>query len=312
MFENMEYIYEVYQAGSFSQAAKKLYISQPSLSASVKRIEERAGYPIFDRSTKPVGLTDFGRKYVDAMMQIRSIEENFEKYAADYGELKTGELKVGGTNLVASMVMPKYIRRFTSEYPNVEVDLTEGISSDLESLLSDGKLDMVIDYTVPVGENFDSAKIEDEYLILTVPRSFAVNGGLEKYRLDIESIKDGSFPEGKVPAVPLEKFAEVPFVLLKKKNDTHKRAVSMCQAVGFVPRSVFVSPQQTTAYHVCASGMGAAFVSSILLREIQESPNLLYYRLDFETAHRELSLLWKKERYITRAMQEFKRIVTER
>lgn len=312
MFENMDYIYEVYKAGSFSQAAKKLYISQPSLSASVKRIEERAGYPIFDRSTKPVGLTDFGKKYVETMLQIRSLEENFQKYAADYGELKTGELKVGGTNLVAAMVMPKYIRRFNIEYPGVELDLTEAISSDLEAKLSDGKLDMIIDYAIPAGDSFDCEKIEDEYLVLTVPRSFSVNEGLEKYRLDIMSIKDGSFSAGKVPAVPLERFADAPFVLLKKKNDTYKRAVSMCSAAGFMPRSVFVSPQQTTAYHVCASGMGCAFVSSILLREIQEAPNLLYYRLDSETAHRELCLLWKKERYLTRAMQEFKRIVTER
>ena len=57
MFQGMEYIYEVYKEKSFSRAAANLFISQPSLSANVKRVEKRIGYPIFYRSTKPLGLT---------------------------------------------------------------------------------------------------------------------------------------------------------------------------------------------------------------------------------------------------------------
>ena len=56
MFQGMEYVYEVYKERSFSKAAANLFISQPSLSANVKRIEKKIGYPIFDRSTKPLGL----------------------------------------------------------------------------------------------------------------------------------------------------------------------------------------------------------------------------------------------------------------
>ena len=58
MFQGMEYVYEVYKERSFSKAAANLFISQPSLSANVKRIEKKIGYPIFDRSTKPLGLTN--------------------------------------------------------------------------------------------------------------------------------------------------------------------------------------------------------------------------------------------------------------
>lgn len=57
MFQGMEYVYEVYKERSFSRAARNLYISQPSLSASIRRIEARIGAPIFDRSTTPISLT---------------------------------------------------------------------------------------------------------------------------------------------------------------------------------------------------------------------------------------------------------------
>ena len=62
MFQGMEYIYEVYKEKSFSKAAAALFISQPSLSANVKRVENRIGYPIFDRSTKPLQLTEVGHR----------------------------------------------------------------------------------------------------------------------------------------------------------------------------------------------------------------------------------------------------------
>ena len=62
MFQGMRYVYEVYKEMSFSRAAKNLYISQPSLSTAVKKAEDRIGFPIFDRSTSPIQLTELGRE----------------------------------------------------------------------------------------------------------------------------------------------------------------------------------------------------------------------------------------------------------
>ena len=61
MFDGMDYVYEVYLARSFSAAAKKLFISQPALSAAVKKVEKQLGITIFDRSTNPITLTQAGR-----------------------------------------------------------------------------------------------------------------------------------------------------------------------------------------------------------------------------------------------------------
>ena len=79
MFQGMEYVYEVYKEKSFSKAAKKMFISQPSLSATVKRVDEKVGYPIFDRSTKPLGLTELGRQYIQSVEQILSVQSDTGK-----------------------------------------------------------------------------------------------------------------------------------------------------------------------------------------------------------------------------------------
>ena len=73
MFQGMHYIYAVYKEGSFSKAAKSLFISQPSLSATVKRIEEKIGYPVFDRSTKPLQLTEPGVQYIRTVEKLMSV-----------------------------------------------------------------------------------------------------------------------------------------------------------------------------------------------------------------------------------------------
>ena len=99
MFQGMEYVYEVYKEKSFSKAAQNLFISQPSLSANVKRIEKKVGYPIFDRSTKPMGLTECGEKYIQCVEKMHAVEMEFSNFVNDWIGLKTGSLILGGSSL---------------------------------------------------------------------------------------------------------------------------------------------------------------------------------------------------------------------
>ena len=66
----MEYVYTVYEEKSFSRAAKKLFMTQPALSAAVKKVESTLGLPIFDRSHSPLRLTDAGQAYIDAVQKL--------------------------------------------------------------------------------------------------------------------------------------------------------------------------------------------------------------------------------------------------
>lgn len=94
MFNSMNYVYEVYKERSFSKAAANLYISQPSLSATVKKVEERIGSPIFDRSVSPIQLTEFGQHYIKAVEEIKDTQSRFANYLNDLNELKTGQIAI--------------------------------------------------------------------------------------------------------------------------------------------------------------------------------------------------------------------------
>ena len=169
MFEGKKYVYEVYKTRSFSKAASNLYISQPSLSATIKKIETRLGTPIFDRSTSPIQLTECGEKYIHYAEHLMDMENEFENYLNDFEALRTGHLSVGGSNLFASYVLPPLLSEFMGKYPSVDVKMTESTTNDLETQLFSGSLDLVID-NYPFSDSiYERHFFCREQLLLAVP-----------------------------------------------------------------------------------------------------------------------------------------------
>ena len=136
---------EVYKEKSFSKAAENLYISQPALSAMIKKVEAKVGMPLFDRSTTPIQLTDCGKKYIKTAEKIMDLEDEFAYYVGNMHELKTGHLSLGGSYLFSSFSFPPLIEQFRQAYPNVKVSLFEGHTPLLEQKLFAGELDIIID-----------------------------------------------------------------------------------------------------------------------------------------------------------------------
>lgn len=299
LFQGMEYIYEVYREGSFQKAAQKLMISQPSISASVKRIEDRLGCRIFDRSTKPMRLTECGERYIESVEKIFALERDFAEYVNDWGGLRTGHLVLGGTSMFSSLVLPPVMRAYKEKYPEIRLELLEETSMKLETMLQDGHVDFIIDYDVPNSENCESRILEEDSILLAVPAAYEINRKLKAYRYNAADSAEN------VPGVPLEAFGNEPFILLKPENDTRRRADEICAASGFRPNVVLELDQQMSAYLVCRSGMGVSFVSSTLVSRMDSAEELVFYRLGGEASRRQVRLFWKKGRYITRAMEAF-------
>ena len=115
MFQSKDYIYEIYRCGSFSAAAKNLYITQPAISIAVKKEEQELGQPIFERSSSHLLLTDAGRAYIDAVEKLHRIEDDLKIYCNDLSNLRTGALRIGASSFfLSSIVLPvvaEYSRR---------------------------------------------------------------------------------------------------------------------------------------------------------------------------------------------------------
>ncbi len=311
MFSNSEYVYEVYKERSFSKAAKNLYISQPALSVTIKRIENRIGSPIFDRSTNPIGLTECGHKYIEVVKQMMDLQNGFINYLNDLQELKTGTVNLGGSTLFTSCILPPIIARFTERFPNIEINVVEANTPLLEQRLLDGSLDLIIDNFVFDKTTHNSILYRTEHLLLAVPVNYAVNEKLTEYRIHSEDIRSGQFLDERFPAVPIKAFEKEPFILLKNGNDTRDRALKLFEKNNMKPNVILTLDQQMTAYNVSCSGMGIAFVSDTLINKTYRNPNVIFYKIDPELSSRELCFFHKSGKYITRAMEEFLKIASE-
>lgn len=305
MFNGMKYVYAVYKEGSFSKAAESLFISQPSLSANIKREEEIVGYPIFDRSTKPLSLTECGKEYIRAAEQIMSVNQQFEVYLSDMEGLRTGSLSIGGTNLFASWILPELLSDFSGRFPNITIELVEESSHELERMLQSGRIDLLLDNSKLDPVIYEHQVYMKEFLLLAVPAGFDVNNRLSSFQLSHEMIEDGNFLSEDVPAVSLKEFGNCPFVLLKQGNDTGERARAICLENHFTPKVLFELDQQMTSYNITITGMGISFISDTLIRRVPFHDKVFYYKLSGKNVRRNLSFYWKSGRYRSRAMEEF-------
>mgnify|MGYP000560806412 FL=1 len=311
MFVWKKYVYEVYKERSFTKAAQNLYISQPSLSARIKKIEEIIGEPLFDRSTTPLQLTEVGKVYIEVAEEITQIEQRVENYINDLAGLKTGNLAVGASTLFAAYVVPSLITQFNQKFPDVHIQLIEGNTAELEEMLGSNALDFVIDNYHYDSILYNKELYCEENILLAVPKHFAVNEELGMYQLSYKNIKNKNYLNQKYPAVPLGRFADLPFIMLTQGNDTRTRGDRLCRNVGFKPNIVLEFNQQSTAYMASSTQLGATFISDILVSQLPTFENLVYYKLDGEEAKRKVFFYYKTHKYKTRVMEEFVRMMHE-
>lgn len=305
MFQGMDYVYEVYKEGSFSKAAKNLYISQPALSAYIKKIETELGVPLFDRSITPIHLTEPGEMYIKAVLQVKAIQNNLEQYFQDITNLKTGKLSIGGSNFFCSCVLPDIIAEFKKQQPGIAVDLFEINSPGLQEELMKETIDLAIECCHLDTQYFENHVIGNENIILAVPKNFKINDDLENYLLSFEDIVQNRHLSPDFPAVQLNKFAKEPFVMLRKGNDMYTRSMKMCQKAGFIPKVEMHLDQLMTSYHIACKGMGIAFIRDSLVDYMTRNDDICFYKLADDLSSRELVLIRKKNRYLSRSVEEF-------
>ena len=299
-----DYIYEVYKEKSFSQAAKNLYLSQPALSATVKKVEKELGVTIFDRSTSPIVLTEEGKVYIESIEKIRAVEEEMNNKLLDMSELKSGKIRVSGENFVSSFIMPKIIMEFTKKYPGIEVELVESNSPDLRQLLLNDSIDLLIAHEFDK-DLYKATPLFEETLLLAVPESFAVNKELENYYLTREDIIKGTHLFNDCPRAKLSYFADCPFLLMKKGNDTRRRANVLFAEEGFEPKIVKIYLDQLiTSYNMVCFGLGVAIVNDNLVKSSNQT-GCVFYKLSGRSAYRLMSIGYKKNKYCSKVMQAF-------
>lgn len=303
MQQEMEYVYEVYKEKNFTRAAEKLFITQPALSMAIQKVEERLGMPLFDRSTRPLSLTEAGEAYIEHIRRVRHMETELEQQIQDIRDLNTGTITIGGSHYLNSCILPPILSRFLGKYPGIEIRIEEASSAELADRLSRQMIDLTFSCSPGFIQDFERTPAFTDHILLAVPKAMDRDPGRIPKSLTAEDILTGRHLEKDCPSVSLREFAEFPFILLSEGNNLHDRSREMFEEAGVQPRVRMVLSQLATAYHFADAGIGAAFVSDRLTMPHMNGVN--YYRLDSELTTRQFYLLLPKRRYISAAVQRF-------
>ena len=304
MFKYSDYIYEIYKEKSFSKAAKNLFISQPALSATVRKLEDELNVQLFDRTTSPISLTLEGKAYIEAIEEIFSIKRNYENYIIDVSNLKVGSISISGANFISSYVLPKIIVPFSQKYPSINIELLESNSKTLVQELTDENIDLLIDYTLDEN-NIASYPLFDETILLCVPKHYNINTKFSKFSLNNDDILNDKHLSRDTKKIKITDFKNESFLMLKTGNSMNYHGFKICHEAGFEPKTSIYFDQLMTSYNMAVSGLGVCFVTDTLIKEVAPNDSLLYYNIDSNYAKRTVYLLHKRKRYINKVIREF-------
>ena len=304
MFRYMDQVYAVYREGSFTKAAAALCVSQPALSATVKKAEDTLGYPIFDRSSKAVTLTDVGKQYIDAVEGIMLIRENLQHRIDDLHNLRRGSFVLGGTTLIISHVLPQVLKDFGKAYPDVEVKLQVEPSTVLWDKLAHGQVDIAIDNALTKDPDHEYIPLFYEHILIGVPADNPINEKLKKYALDPKLLKKPGCDYASLPRLNIKFLANEDFILLKPGNKMRQIAHNIFTEQGVSPKIRFEFDRLTTSINFAESGFGICFLTDTNL-QYGSCKNLVFYQPDAWDADRHLYLMYKKNKYLSAAMKAF-------
>ena len=293
----LKYIETILETGSITKAAKKLFVSQPSLSQYIRRVEEDNDIELFDRTSQPWVLTEDGQFYMETERKIESIYRQREQFFSDKHMLTSGEVFIGSTQYRSNTVLSKVLPIYRKRYPDIKIHLLEGISSELVDLAEKGLVDCTLALEATVTNNLVCEPLVTERVLLCAPA-------------DHKPVKTGPVPPGgRFPSVKFSEFADDDFIVLKAGQVFHKFFTTLCAKYRIEPNVILEAQSITSIPALVEAGLGCALVPSPLADMTNHS--VQYYDLGRDHPTTKLTIAWSRSRYLSRPAAAFINVAKE-
>lgn len=302
MSPEMKYIFTVYQEGSFSKAAEKLFITQPALSIAVKKVEDEIGMPLFDRRRKPLTLTEAGEVYIDTVKKTQLLEMERNQKLDDIKNLSTGLVRVGGTHFLNSYILPPYFAEYSRKYPGITLTIYERSSFEMENMLSSKDIDLTFSCKPEEIRKFPNIRMFEDHVIFAVPVTDSFNDRYREKALSAADILSGRHLMPDTPKLSIKEIGDQEIILLRKGNNLYERVLKMYLEESVEPHVKLDLNQLVTAYHLAEAGMGSVFTSDRLVKKWDD--RLLFYPLASPLASRTFHILLASNAYVPIAVQK--------
>ncbi|MGH3587579.1 MAG: LysR family transcriptional regulator [Pseudonocardia sp.] len=172
----LEVLVAVVECGGFSGAAKKLYLSQPSVSNHVRNLESSLGVLLVQRTTQGARCTPAGEVVVEHARKIFALLGSLEHAVAGFQGLDAGRLDVSGTTTLGSYLLPQLVADFSARAPKVDCQIRVGNEDTVEAWLLRGEIALGLCIDRPRAEQLVAEPLFDERMVLVAPAASALRG----------------------------------------------------------------------------------------------------------------------------------------
>lgn len=291
--KQLEDFVQVSESGSFSKAAKELFLTQPTISAHISSLEKELNVRLFIRNTKEVSLSDDGKDLYRYAKQITDLEKAIEERF--YMDSDDGKhfITIAASTIPAQYLLPKVLMCYRERYPKEQIKIMETDSSEVVTQVVDHMVDVGFTGTVLEKKHCKYIPFYKDELAVITPDTPEYRILKEQNRDDIDWIK------------------RKPLILREEGSGTRKEAEKQLKNAGISMEDLDIVASianQETIKKSVKQGMGITVLSRLAA---EDEDGLLIFPIPGADEGRDINLVYNKNYQMTRSADRFIRIVKE-
>jgi LysR family hydrogen peroxide-inducible transcriptional activator len=279
---DLEYLVAVAEHEHFGRAAESCHVSQPTLSAQIKKLETELGVQLIERSARHVLLTDVGRQVVARAKTIQRESESIREIARRSRDPEAGTVRLGLFPTLGPYLLPHVVPHIRVRFPQLELLLVEEKTEVVLQRLRDGVLDAAV-LAQPVDDDqlHEELLFEEDFVLATpAGHPLAATG----------------------QAVPISVLAGESVLLLEDGHCLRTQALSVCDLAGATERGGFRATSLETLRQMVAAGVGVTLLPDLAVQPpVPVSPSITLVRFTEPVPSRRIAMYWRK----TSSLAEF-------
>ena len=288
---DLKYLVALADHKHFGRAAAACYVSQPTLSTQIKKLEDELGVPLVERAPRKVMLTPAGRDAAERARRIVAEVEQMKEAARRSQDPEAGTVRLGMFPTLGPYLLPHVVPRIRARFPHLELLLVEEKSDVLLSRLREGKLDAGL-LALPVADDqLHTEFLFEEPFVLAVPESH---------------------PLAQRGSLTLAELSHQQLLLLEDGHCLREQALDVCRLSGANEKSEFRATSLETLRQMVAADVGITLLPALAVKPpVARSPNI--HLLAFSDSHpsRRIAMVWRKSSAMSGFLQVFAQVFRE-
>ena len=285
-FQQLRYFVTVADEASFSRAAARLGVAQPSLSQQMKKLEAEVGRPLLDRLPPRVVPTQAGERLLTRARQFLAAVADARRQMGESDGAVAGPLVVGAIPTIAPFVLPRVLRAMSAAHPAVQLRVVEDVTARLVEMVERGELDVAVLSGVDGARTLHAEKLAEEPLRLLVPAD---------HRLARRRRRSASWAD-------LERER---FLVLHEMHCLSGQVSRVCERVRLRPPVVMRGAHLFTIAAMVSAGLGVSVVPHLMAEGDFTAGRCAYVRFAKDPPKRDITAAWSLLRYRTNAARAF-------